>query len=513
VAGLGRLPLGMSLAAIGVLNGLPSETGVFNFTARVVDREGAEVERPFSLTVAPPSGPYDSQFVLQTVPTSLSVGQRFTVNMKWLNTGTKEWDPYLGFIVRSQNPASNTTWGSNVISATGVQPGQILNLTFSAVAPSIGGAYNFQWQLSQDGTSLFGETSANVSITVTDPNPPSVATPSSITGVQGSPFTLQLDAIGGTPPYAWSIASGTLPGGLNMTAAGSITGNPASQGDFPVTFKVTDAQARSAQKLITITVGPPALTIISGTIPAAQSGSAFSYQLAAAGGKPPYQWALTGGLLPGGLSLATGTGIISGTPSLAGTFNFTVDVTDSNSGSARKALAITVAPMQLTLNAAATLDGLKGTAFNYQPAVSGGTPPYSWSISAGSLPSGLTLNTTTGALTGTPSVSGIFGFTLAVRDQSSATASRPVQLRILDPDTIPQITKVKYKSGKKQLIVNGDRIDAAAKLWVDGTAQAAAPDGRQFKIKKLPLAPGAHEIKIVNPWDIPSLPFILNVAP
>lgn len=513
VAGLGRLPPGMSLAGIGVVNGTPTETGVFNFTAQVSDRAGAEVERAFSLTVVAPSGPYDSQFVSQTVPASLNVGQQFTVSMKWLNTGTQVWDPFFGFTTRSQNPANNTTWGGSTVALPGgVPPGQILNLTFTAIAPSAPGPYNFQWQLSQDGTSQFGEMSANVSIMVSDPNPPSVNSPSAIAAVQGAPFSFQLGVTGGTPPFAWSVASGTLPGGLGLNSTtGAVTGTPSGQGDFPVTFKVSDAQGRSSQKPITITVGPPALTITSGAIPAAQNGSVFSYQLAAAGGKPPYRWAVTAGALPAGLSLAATTGIISGTPSAAGNFNFTVDVTDADSRTSRKGLAITVTPAALSISAVNSFDALKGTAFNYLPTATGGTPPYLWSISAGAVPGGLALNAGTGALSGTPSATGTFSFALSVRDQANATATASIQIRVIDPETIPAIRKVKYKPGKRQLIVKGDRVNPAAKLVIDGTATEAAPDGGQFKLKKLTLTPGSHEIRIVNPGDVSSQPFVLNV--
>ncbi|MEK6304375.1 MAG: putative Ig domain-containing protein [Acidobacteriota bacterium] len=513
-AELGRLPQGMSLAGIGVVNGQPSQTGVFNFTALVRDRTGAEVQKALSLTVVAPSGPYDSQFVSQTVPTALNIGQQFSVNMKWLNIGTQVWDPSSGVRVRSQNPANNTIWGgSTLIPAGGVLPGQQLNLTFTATAPAAGGSYSFQWQLSQDGTSLFGQTSANVSIVVTDPNPPSVSSPSSVAAVQGSPFTFQLTVAGGTPPFTWSVASGTLPAGLGLNpTTGAVTGTPTALGDFAVSFKATDAQSRSAQKLITITVGPPVLTITTGAIPAAQKGAAFTFQLAAAGGKPPYKWALTTGALPAGLLLSGTTGVIAGTPLAVGGFGFTVDVTDSDSHSFRKALSLTVTPPPLSLSTAASVDAMKGTAFNYQPTAAGGTPPYAWSISAGALPAGLILNANSGTLSGTPSQIGTFSFTLSVRDQSAATATAPIQIRVIDPETVPVITKVKYKPGKRQLIVNGDRVNPAAKLVVDGTATEATPDGRQFKLKKVTLTPGRHEIRIVNPGDISSPPFVLEVG-
>jgi hypothetical protein len=512
VAGSGRLPQGMVLAALGIVNGMPNETGVFTFTAVVRDRVGAEVERAFSLTVVTPSGPYDSQFVSQTVPANVNVGQQFTVNIKWLNIGTEVWDPTFGFNVRSQNPANNTTWGgSAVIPPRGVTPGEQLNLSFTAVAPSIGGPYNFQWQLSQGGTSTFGQMSANVNILVSDPNPPAVSSPSSVSAVQGTAFAFQLTVAGGTPPFTWSVASGTLPDGLSLNSSGAVTGTPSAVGEFPVNFKVTDAQNRSAQKPITIAVGPPSLTILTGPIPAAQESKAFSYQLAAAGGKPPYRWAVATGALPAGLSLAATTGIISGTPAATGSFTFAVDVTDADSRTSRKSLTIAVTPAPLSLNASTSVDAIKGTAFNYLPTASGGTQPYTWSIATGALPAGLALNASTGALSGTPSQSGTFGFALSVRDQSGATASASIQIRVIDPETIPLIKKVKYKPGKK-LIVEGDRVNAAAKLVIDGAVTAATSgEGGAFKLKKLTLTPGRHEIRIVNPGDISSQPFFLNV--
>lgn len=512
VPGLGRLPQGMSLARMGVISGFPLETGTFNFTARVTDSADADARRTFSLIVASPSGPFDSQFVSQTVPAITKMGQPFSVNIRWLNIGTQVWDPSLGFKVRSQNQTSSTTWGGDtVIPPVGVPAGQQLSLTFTANAPSSAGLYDFQWQLFQDGTGLFGQMSANVSIVVSDPNPPLISSPSSVTGVQGTQFNSPIAVTGGTPPFKWSIASGPLPVGLSLNSTtGAVTGIPSGLGDFPVSFKVTDIQGRSSQKLITITVSLPPLTIATTAIPAGQQGYAFSYQITAAGGKPPYRWAVSTGALPPGLALAEATGIVSGMPSTAGNFSFTIDVTDADSRATRKAFSIAVSPAPLSIGPSTSFDALKGTPLSYAPTASGGTPPYTWSIPAGVLPPGLSLNSTTGALTGSPTVLGTFGFVLSVRDQSSATVNASIQIRVIDPETIPEIRKVKYKPGKK-LIVNGIRVNRAAKLVIDGTETQATPNDGSFKLKKLTMTPGRHEIRIVNPGNISSQPFVLNV--
>ena len=512
VPGLGRLPQGMSMARIGVISGFPVEIGTFNFTVRVTDSAAAEVLKAFSLTVALPSGPFDSQFVSQVVPATTKLGTPFTVNIRWLNIGTQVWDPSVGFQVRSQNAAGGATWGGDtVIPAAGVPAGQQLSLTFTASAPSSAGLYDFQWQLFQPGTGLFGDMSPNVRIIVSDPNPPSISSPSSVAAGQGAQFNFPITVAGGTPPFAWSIASGSLPTGLSLNpTTGLVTGSPSALGDFPVSFKVSDVEGRSTEKTILITVSLSPLTIATAAIPDGRQGSAFNHQMSAAGGKPPYRWAISTGSLPPGLGLGETTGMISGTPSASGNFNFTIDVSDADSHTVRKALSITVTPVPLSIVAAPLFDAVKGTAFSYVPAASGGAPPYTWSIPAGVPPTGLALNSTTGVLSGTPTAVGTFSFVLSVRDQATAIVNASIQIRVIDPETIPEIRKVKYKPARK-LVVSGDRVNSAAKLMIDGTETQAKPNEGSFKIKKLTLAPGRHEIRIVNPDNISSQPFFLNV--
>jgi hypothetical protein len=228
------------------------------------------------------------------------------------------------------------------------------------------------------------------------------------------------------------------------------------------------------------------------------------------GGTPPYNWLVSSGSLAPGLSLATATGVISGTPSLSGNFGFTVDAADSDSGTASKALSIQVTPGQLSIGAATSFDAIQGTSFNYQPTVAGGIAPYTWSILSGVLPTGLALNSASGLISGTPSVADTFSFVLTFNDWSGLSTGASIQIRVLDPKKVPTITNVKYKPGKK-LVVTGSRIRAGAELMVDGIATQAKPNEGQFKLKKATLTQGLHEIRIVNPGNISSQPFPLNV--
>ncbi|MEW6207397.1 MAG: putative Ig domain-containing protein, partial [Acidobacteriota bacterium] len=406
-SGSGPLPTGLNLGSNGVISGTPSAAGTFNFTVRVTDSQQATAQKPLSITIGGGGPQYDSQFVSQDVPTTLNPGQSFNATLRWTNTGSQTWLGSNGFRLGSQNPADNRTWGGNAVIVSGlvINPGQQFNVTFTAFAPTTPGTYDFQWQCFQTGVGFFGQLSTNVRITVSQPpSSPTVTSPSPLEAAQGSAFTHQLAATGGTTPYTWSIVSGALPPGLNL-AGGVISGTPSAAGSFAFTAQVKDSQSRTGQKSITINVSPPPLSITTSSLANAMRGAAYNQPLSATGGTQPYTWAITGGNLPAGLSLANGA--ISGTPTVTGTFPLTVRATDSQSRTATRDFNLTVlAAPELKLNLASRMETAIGTAFNYQPSATGGVGPYSWSVTSGSLPSGLSLNPATGAISGSPSQAG-----------------------------------------------------------------------------------------------------------
>ena len=511
----GSLPNGTVLSN-GTIGGTPTTAGTFDFTVKVTDAQNASAEKPLAITIITPATGYDSQFVSQNVPATLQQSQAFVVTIRWLNTGSTMWNGGAGFSIVSQNPANNAVWGGNTVPWTGspVFPGAQMELVFQAFAPSQSGIYNFQWQLSQQGVGFFGQMSANVSITVGNPSEPaplSIVGSSALSAVKGILFTNTMAATGGTPPYNWSVATGALPSGIGLNSStGALSGAPISAGSFSATVQVTDSRSQTAQKALTFTVTLPPVEVVTSTLPAAIKGVGFNQQLNAAGGNPPYTWSLTAGALPGGLNLAAATGIISGTPNATGSFNFTVTATDGDSHTASKPLAITVAAPPISVVAIPALETMMGLSFNYQLSASGGTTPYAWSVGSGALPPGLSLNTTGGLISGIPTGGGLFTFLVTVRDASSASASATVQVKVIDPATIPSIRKVKYK-GARKLIVLGDRINPAAVLLVDGNQMSFAVGDGQLVVKPISLAPGAHEIRIVNPGGVSSAAYILTV--
>jgi putative Ig domain-containing protein/matrixin len=514
VADSGSLPQGLSIAPSGLITGTPTAAGSSNFTARVTDGRGDAAQRAFSITVATPSSGFNSQFITQTVPATLQPSQAFTVNMKFLNTGSQIWDGANGLYLRSQNPAQNATWGGDLVPLflPPVTPGGELDVTFIAFAPRNSGAYDFQWQLYKDGAGFFGEMSENVHIVVGDGGSlPSISSPASVEAVKGQALTFPLAASGGSPPYAWQIVSGALPTGITLNPnSGLLAGMPVDVGSASFTAQVTDAASHKAEKLMTIVTLPPPLEMTAGALPNGQQGAQFNYQLVATGGKPPYAWAVAAGALPAGLSLNPTSGVVSGAPAAAGSFTFTIEVKDSESRATRKALSLTVAPANLAIETATLLEATKGAAFNYQPGVSGGRPPYTWAVASGALPPGVSINASTGLISGIPSQGGAFTAAIIVKDQDGRSATGNAQIKVIDPETVPIIKKVKYKAGKK-LIVKTERADPAATLVIDGTRMTVVLDEGQFKVKRLVFATGRHEIKILNPGDAASQIYVLTV--
>jgi len=160
------------------------------------------------------------------------------------------------------------------------------------------------------------------------------------------------------------------------------------------------------------------LFITTAVLPDGITGQPYSMTLQAIGGKAPYTWSVVQGSLPPGLTQDPATGAISGTPTLAGSYAFTVQATDSASSSASRAFVIRIAD-PLVVTTPALPAAVYGGAYNVNLAASGGIPPLVWSLVSGSLPSGVVLSSS-GLMSGTPTTVGTFSFTVRVHDSSSA---------------------------------------------------------------------------------------------
>jgi len=179
---------------------------------------------------------------------------------------------------------------------------------------------------------------------------------------------------------------------------------------------------------------PGQLTITTPALPGGIVGAAYNQTLAAAGGVSGYVWSLNTGSnpLPAGISLNP-SGVISGTPTAAGTTTIIVKVTDSAGGTATKEFALTITTpgvQPLVITTAALPVGTVGTAYSATLAATGGTGAKTWSVSSGTLPAGLSLDASTGVISGTPTAPGASTFTIQVLDSGTPQQSAQQQLAI-----------------------------------------------------------------------------------
>ena len=181
---------------------------------------------------------------------------------------------------------------------------------------------------------------------------------------------------------------------------------------------------------------PPVPLIIDPTpLPVAVINVPYSVTIKAAGGVPPYTWGMASGILPPGLTISAG-GVISGTPTTLGTTNFKIQVTDVQTPKQ----AVDTASKTITVNAPLAISttsltaGTVGVPYSSAISATGGLPPYTWSITSGVLPAGLTL-AGNGVISGTPTTQETQTFTVQVSDSQTpaATASAPLTLTITGP--------------------------------------------------------------------------------
>ena len=233
----------------------------------------------------------------------------------------------------------------------------------------------------------------------------------------GSPFL----AAGGVPNDTWGLQNGTNADGLTINAGtGQLTGTPTAGGVFPMVVVVTDASGAAVNATFTLNV----LGVSTTTLPGVTMGSAYSQTLAAVGGTGTLNWSLKGSNFPpAGLTLNS-LGQITGTPTASGTFPFVVQVTDSATQlSATQALSITVAPAA-TITPHTLPSGTVNVPYTSTTLTVPGVAISNWAVTAGTLPAGLTLNASTGVISGTPTAAGSSTFTISATP-AAVTASLP----------------------------------------------------------------------------------------
>lgn len=331
----------------------------------------------------------------------------------------------------NQSATTGATTGSGiVITGTGPasQPFSLTEVAVLAIGP--GGFSNGDFQLS--GTPV-------PALTLACP----VAS-----GVANTAYSSSLVANGGAPGYTYSLTSGSLPMGLTLNANGSITGTPTATGTFTFTPQVTDVAGETAAPgsacTITVTTASP----LSLACPANNTGivgAMFSGSLVATGGVTPYKmFAVSSGSLPAGLNLNATTGAITGTPTAAGSSTFSATVTDSNGTTS--ASTASAANCGVTINAAPTascvsINAIQGVAITSATLIGSGGAGGTYTFSATGLPTGLSMSSG-GTISGTPSVSGTFSYTVTIKDSKGNTGTITCSITVYAPITssCPSIT-------------------------------------------------------------------------
>ncbi|SOZ21551.1 hypothetical protein CBM2623_A150027 [Cupriavidus taiwanensis] len=303
-------------------------------------------------------------------------------------------------------------------------------------------------------------TSAPATVTITVSSPTLIYAPSSPPpGSVGGAYSQSLAvASGGSGPYTYTLASGALPPGMTLSSAGLLAGTPTAGGTFNFTVRATDSSSgtgpfSAASGTLSLVLGGAAMSLSPAPGPlSATAGSPYSQAFTAGGGTGPYSYSITinGGTMPAGLAFNSASGVLAGTPRTAGTVSFTIQANDSSTGtgpySVAGAYALTIAAPTVMLSPATLVNPALGVAYSQSVSASGGSAPYTYSVVAGALPPGLTLNGSTGAVAGTTVAGGNYNFTIQATDNLGFTGSRAYSLAlgaptiVINPATLPQAT-------------------------------------------------------------------------
>ena len=248
-------------------------------------------------------------------------------------------------------------------------------------------------------------------------------------GTQGNAYSQTVSVGGGSGPLTFTLLSGALPAGLVLNVAtGMISGTPAGSGASSFTIQASDSAGNTGIRTFTVNIGSASLQVNPASLPAGTRGVPWSQTVSATGGTGPYTYAVSAGALPAGLLLNSSTGVISGTPSGSGSSSFSIRATDTLGNIGTRAFALAIGAASLTINPASLPASIAGKPYSTTIAASGGTGPYVYSISSGSLPPGLSLNAATGAISGTVTAQGSWPFTVQARDAGGNTGSRAYSL-------------------------------------------------------------------------------------
>ncbi|MHB8643336.1 MAG: putative Ig domain-containing protein [Gaiellaceae bacterium] len=413
----GAPPAGLSLNASGTLLGTPGASGSFTFTVTATDAQGSSGSRTYTLTV--------NISTLDISPSGLG-GASAGANYATTFTGSGGTPSYSFALANGTSLPPGLSLSPNG-ALTGV-PSQVGSYTFAikitdAASQVTTRAYNFDVLVN----------ALTVTATLAD-------------GQYAKAYDTSFGTSGGSAPYTYSLASGTLPAGITLASIGELSGTPTQWGTYSFSVKATDKYGDVGTFPFTLVIGAPQISITPQTLFAATPGVFYGTLLNASGGMGTYTFSVTSGTLPPGITLAA-DGTLSGTANAAvGLYPFTVQAVDANGAAGTLALTLNLATPTIYVTTVGLPTGTVGAAYKFPIAATGGTAPYSFALVDGVLPGGMSLSSA-GVLSGTPSTVGTWIFSALLTDANGVSVAQSFRFVIVKA-TRP-VKSVQKKTKKK----------------------------------------------------------------
>lgn len=403
-------PAGLTLSSGGVLSGTPTAAGASTFTVTASNTGGNGVTTVTLTVTAPPVVPATA-----TAPVA-PTGSAYSYTVPVAGAGSYSYA---------------LATGSTLPSWATLNP----NGTITGTPTTAGGPTTFTVNVTNTaGTS-------SVTITLSSAVPPSAPSSINVVGYVGVPLSSSAAASSGSGTLTYSVTSGALPSGLALnTSSGLISGSPTATASGSAVVTVTGT-AGSATTTVnyTVTVAAPTMTA-SATLYATET-QPFSSTFTPTGGSPVGSYAVswTGGA-PTGLSIGSGSGVLSGTPATGSAGTYSASVTAHNGGgSAVTSLSLVILTMPSFSGPLSLASATSGQAYSRSAAASTGSGTLTYAVTTGTLPAGLALNPQTGLVTGTPTglTASTATFTVTVTNQAGTTASTQVSIPLVVNPSLP----------------------------------------------------------------------------
>ncbi|MDR2018416.1 MAG: putative Ig domain-containing protein [Syntrophobacterales bacterium] len=475
VAG-GALPPGLSLASSGEISGTPTAAGTFNFTVKAENRVGSGTMTMSITATALP------KITTSSLPEGKG-GEAYSHTLAASGTPPISWS-VVREVVRDGGYVSGGIPLTIRVELPGLPSGLRLDTNTGVISgiPTELGSF----VVTIEARNNTGSDQKTLTIVI-----------------QGDPALIRLDLPSGTVgqyyeyvlnrrgTLIWSAAH--LPPGLSLAGNGDIYGVPREAGFFVISL-YGQGQGTRIDKELGITIMDP-FNITTSSLPGGTVGVAYSQSLSASGAAP-ISWSVAGGALPPGLSLAS-SGEISGTPTAAGTFNFTVKA-QNNVRSDTKDMSISIMGIVPMITTSSLPVGTVGVAYSQSLSASG-IAPISWSVAGGALPPGLSL-ASSGEISGTPTAAGTFNFTVKAQNRvGSDTKDMSINIvtlnrSIIDSSKIDNMTPVPVgpipiDSKLKNININLEKIVVPTSPIIDNNQKNIAPTPMDDNLKKIAPTP------------------------